>query len=133
MKAEISLGPGDRVDATIDEHVISTDQDGSRPAPFDLFLASIGTCSGIYVSRFCRQRGLPTDGIHIVQVASRDAETGLVTKIDLDVKLPSDFPRRYHDAVIRAAGLCAVKKLLDAPPEIEVRVSGTRSEATRGC
>ena len=121
MAMEITFGPADRVEARFDEHVLATDQDGSQPAPFDLFLASIGTCAGIYVSRFCRKRGISTDAIRLVQSETVDPETGMVSRIDLEIQLPDGFPEAYRDAIVRAAGLCAVKKHLETPPAISVR------------
>jgi len=123
MEMEITLGQSDRVDASFDGHLLATDQDGTLPAPFDLFLASIGTCAGIYVSRFCRKRGIPTDGIRLVQSATVDPATHMVGRIDLEIQLPTGFPEEYREAVVRSAGLCAVKKHLEKPPTIEVRTT----------
>ena len=123
---EIVLDEGKKVNALYNGHVIKTDQpveaggNGSAPAPFDLFLASIGTCAGIYVKSFCMQRQIPTDDIRIVQSISYDYDKGLVGKIKLEIMLPPDFPQKYKSAVINAANLCAVKKHLLNPPEIEV-------------
>lgn len=103
---------------------INTDQpqpsgDGSAPAPFDLFLASIGTCAGIYVKSFCDQRGIPTQDIRIVQSMSFDPTKHLITKIKLEIQLPASFPEKYKSAVINAADICAVKRHLHNPPAIE--------------
>jgi ribosomal protein S12 methylthiotransferase accessory factor len=118
---EIVFPHGDRVDAKMGSMVITTDQDGSAPAPFQLFLASIGTCAGIYVSSFCRQRGIPTDDIRIRQRMRVNPATRMVEQIELDIVLPEGFPEQYKEAVIRSAQLCAVKKHLENPPAIEVR------------
>lgn len=123
MDMTITLPLADRVDATFDGLTVTTDQDGSAPSPFGLFLASIGTCAGIYVSRFCRQRGIPTDGVRIRQRAHWNEATRLVERIELDIEVPPDFPGSYRQAVMRAAQFCAVKKHLETPPEIEVKVS----------
>ena len=37
--------------------------DGTAPEPYDLFLASIGTCAGVYVVIFCQERGIDTSQI----------------------------------------------------------------------
>ena len=121
MEMEIVFPHGDRVDAKMGSMVITTDQDGSAPAPFQLFLASIGTCAGIYVSSFCRQRGIPTDDIRIRQRMRVNPATRMVEQIELDIVLPEGFPEQYKEAVIRSAQLCAVKKHLENPPAIEVR------------
>ena len=129
MDMIISFPGGARVDAEYGPHVIRTDQppqgggEGSAPAPFTLFMASIGTCAGIYVLGFCKQRGLPTDGIRIVQRTERDPRTGLVGKVGLDIEVPQDFPAKYHDALVRAADQCAVKKHLENPPKFAVTTS----------
>jgi putative redox protein len=66
MEMEITFPGGARVDASFGSYSVKTDQppmgggDGSAPTPFATFLASIGTCAGIYVLGFLRQRGLPT-------------------------------------------------------------------------
>src|SRR3972149_52923 len=82
------------------------------PAPFALFLPSIATCAGIYVLRFCQERGLPTEGLRMVQRSIPDPATGLIGRIELEIGVPAGFPERYRPALIRAAELCAVKKHL---------------------
>jgi len=123
MEMTIEFPGGDRVDARYDGLTVVTNQDGSAPAPFELFLASIGTCAGFYASRFCRQRGIPTEGMKITQRATVDPATHLIDRIDLSIELPPGFPEQYRDAIVRSAQLCAVKKHLEAPPRIEVRTA----------
>lgn len=127
MEMKISFPGGARVDAQYGPYAIRTDQpvhaggEDSAPAPFALFLASIGTCAGIYILGFCRRRGLPTEGMEITQRVGVHPGTGMVTRIDLDIQVPPGFPEKYHEALIRAASQCAVKKHLEAPPHIEVK------------
>jgi putative redox protein len=123
MEMEIVFPGGARVDAISNGMVIPTNQDGSAPAPFGLFLASIGTCAGIYVLSFCQQRGLPTNDIRIMQRMSFNPLTHMIDNVELDIQLPPDFPEKYKDAVIRAASQCAVKKHLENPPTFNVHTS----------
>jgi ribosomal protein S12 methylthiotransferase accessory factor len=126
MNMEITFGGNKKVNAAYNGHVIKTDQpvqaggEDTASAPFELFLASIGTCAGIYVKSFCDSRNISTDNIKIIQKMEYNPETRLIGKINLDIQLPKDFPEKYKDAVINAAKLCAVKKHLHAPPEISV-------------
>jgi len=126
MEMIIDFPGGKRVDAHFGPYTVPTDQPpqaggaGSAPTPFATFLASIGTCAGIYVLGFCQQRGIPTDGIKIIQRMEVDRATGMTTKVYLDIQLPPDFPEKYKDAVIRSADQCAVKKHLAHPPEFEI-------------
>lgn len=122
----IDFPGGARVDAHFGPYTVSTDQppaaggQGSAPTPFALFLASLGTCAGIYVLGFCRQRGLPTEGIRLAQRVERDPATHMVSKVSLEILLPPGFPEKYKDALIRSAEQCAVKKHLENPPQIAV-------------
>lgn len=126
MEMEITFPKGARVDASVGQHVIKTDQPpqgggaGSAPTPFSVFLASIGTCAGIYVLGFCRQRGLPTDGLRITQRNHPDPNSGMINRVELQIELPKDFPEQYYEPLIRAADLCAVKKHLQDPPEFDI-------------
>lgn len=129
MDMEIFFPEGMRVHARYKGFVIETDQpardggDDSAPAPFDLFLASLGTCAGVYVLSFLQQRGLPTEGAGVVMSHERDPQTKLVSKISLEIKLPAGFPEKYRDAVIRAAETCAVRRHLQNPPAVETFVT----------
>lgn len=123
MEMEIVFPGEARVDALMGNLVVTTNQDGTAPTPFGLFLASIGTCAGIYVLSFCRHRGLPTDGIRIVQRLRSDPATHMIDQVDLDIVVPPDFPEKYHDALVRAADQCAVKKHLEHPPTFQVRTA----------
>jgi putative redox protein len=122
----IDFPGGARVDAHFGPYTVATDQPpsgggaGSAPTPFSLFLASLGTCAGIYVLGFCRQRNLPVDGIRLVQRVERDAATHMVSTVGLEIQLPPSFPEKYRDALVRAAEQCAVKKHLEKPPALAV-------------
>jgi putative redox protein len=129
MEMVIDFPGGARVDAHLGPHTIKTDQPpagggkGEAPTPFALFMASMGTCAGIYVLGFCKQRNLPTDGIRIIQRAHRDMQKGLIGQVDLEIQVPPSFPEKYHASLIRSAQLCAVKKHLEHPPEFEITTS----------
>jgi ribosomal protein S12 methylthiotransferase accessory factor len=130
MKLNIDFPGGTRVDAHFGPFTVATDQppDASAPSPFAMFLASIGTCAGIYVLGFCQQRGLPTEGLRITETTHAAAD-GMVGRIDLEVELPADFPDKYRDAVVRAAEQCTVKKHLERPPSINVTAHHSASMA----
>ena len=114
------------VTALYNGHAIKTDQpldnggENLAPAPFDLYLASIGTCAGIYVKSFCDKRSIPTDNIKVYQNIIWDEITELPVDITIEINLPIDFPAKYRESVINAAELCKVKKSISKPPKFKV-------------
>ncbi len=126
MEIKVTCPGGEKVNAEVGGRVIPTDQpteyggEGAAPSPFDYFLASLGTCAGIYVLNFCRQRQIATEGLALTQraefVTAEDGKKRLgIVAIEID--LPYGFPEKYRNAIIKAAGLCAVKKAIMELPE----------------
>jgi ribosomal protein S12 methylthiotransferase accessory factor len=132
MEMEITFPGGKRVDAQFGAFRVETDQpvqaggESSASTPFATFLASIGTCAGIYVLGFLRQRGIPSDGIRIIQRMHSNPYSGMVEEIDLDIVVPPNFPQKYTGALTRAAELCAVKKHFEQPPNFRVTTKITQ-------
>ncbi len=130
MQMKIRFPGGLAVDAEAGDHLVRTDQlprhggAGSAPPPFDLFLASIGTCAGFYALRFCQQRGIDTAELGMTLEALRDESGKRVERIRIAVDLPAAFPARYRAALVRAIDQCAVKRHILEPPEFETALAG---------
>ena len=130
MNVDICFPGGLRVEALHQGFWIRTDQPvaqgggGKAPSPFDLFLASLGTCAGFYALRFCQQRNLRTEGLALSLAAERDSERKKVVLVRIDVSLPVEFPEKYRAAIVHAVEQCSVKKHLLHPPAFEITVSG---------
>ena len=129
MEIKITFTGGKKVNAEIDGMVIPTDQpkkyggEGSAPTPYDHFLASIGTCAGIYVLSFCEERKISTDRISLVErfETEKRGDKVVLTKIILEVIVPPEFPEKYHNALIKVIDQCAVKKTIMNPPKFAIR------------
>jgi ribosomal protein S12 methylthiotransferase accessory factor len=121
----VTFPGGRRVNASYEGFEIETDQsvehggDASAPEPYDLFLASLATCAGAYVTGFCGNREIPMERVRIVQSWDRDKDGNLCT-VALTIEVPEDFPEKYHDALIRVANKCSVKKTLENPPQFSI-------------
>ena len=129
MEIKITFPGGKKVNAEMSGIVIPTDQpvedggEGSSPSPFGYFLASLGTCAGIYVLSFCQQRGIATEGMFLTQMMEFDADkTGKnrLSKLNIDIMLPPGFPEKYRNAIVKTAELCTVKKVIMDPPEFVI-------------
>jgi putative redox protein len=136
MDIRVSFSGGKRVDAQLGDRVIHTDQspehggDGSAPEPFQLFLASLATCAGVYVLGFCQVRNIPTDGIGLVQHHDFDA-TGRLSGVRIEISVPPEFPAKYVVALERVAAKCAVKRVMENPPEFVVRTTVREAQLAR--
>ena len=123
---EITFGGGKKINASFHGFEIKTDQPaseggaGSAPTPFDLFLASLGTCAGIFAIGFMQSRKLDTEGFKILLSFDWNEASHLVKKVTMKMQLPKNFPPQYKDAVLKAAELCAVKRHLQNPPTFEI-------------
>lgn len=123
---EIRFPGGLEVEALQDGFAILTDQPvaqggaGAAPSPFDLFLASIGTCAGLYALRFCRQRNLDTDGLALTLTSESGEDGKRIARIGIRVTLPPAFPEKYREAILRAVDQCKVKRHVLEPPQFEV-------------
>jgi len=129
VEMKVSFPGNLRVDAGYKGFIIATDQpvsaggDGSAPAPFDLFLASLGTCAGIFMLAFMKQRGIDPAGSGVLMTTEADPEKGAIVRIAFDLQLPDGFPEKYEAAIVRAVDQCTVKRHIAAPPEFSVTTS----------
>ena len=133
MTMSISFPGGVAVDATFNGNTVRTDQprplgEDAAMSPFDLFLASIGTCMGFYALRFCQERGLSTEGLALTLDSVRDPERKLVTTLKIALQLPRDFPEKYIQPMRRAVDHCAVKRHLLEPPSFELTLSAAAAQ-----
>ena len=123
---EVDFPGGKRVDATIAGYSVPTDQsqrrggDGGAPEPFQLFLASIATCAGIYAKSFCDEREL-TAPLRLEMEATRGDE-GVLSRLDFALHVAPDFPAKYDKAIERSMELCAVKKQLREEIQSSIRI-----------
>ena len=126
---EVSFPDGKKIDAKIGEFTINTDQaianggDESAPEPFQLFLASIATCAGIYALSFCQSRNIRPDGMALSMECEWDEDKKRYPKMSINLRLPEGFDEKYRKAVVLSMDLCSVKKHMMAPPEFEIPTS----------
>lgn len=126
---KIYFNGGKQVFADVNGFTIKTDQaqqsggEGLFPEPFTLFLASLGTCAGIYVKSFCDQRGIDTNKVWLEQEQVYDPFKRLIGTVKLTIHVPEEFPEKYEHAVMQSAALCPVKRHLRDEVQLEILVS----------
>lgn len=132
MEINVSLDGNKCVSAQVGNHVIKTDQpvrhggEDSAPAPFELFMASVGCCAGFFVQEYCASKGVSTEGISITLKKQRNTEgefTGFITCINI----PDSLPQKYHSILKNVAKQCSVKKVIMDRPEFVVETASVPS------
>jgi uncharacterized OsmC-like protein len=123
---EVLFPGGKSVSAKVGGFLVHTDQSpraggaGSAPEPFDLFLASIATCAGIFALNFCQSRDIPSEGLQLHMNCIRDPATRLISRMELALTLPQGFPEKYRGGIVKAVELCTVKRHIMQAPEFAV-------------
>lgn len=129
MKMTVTFPGNKKVDAHYKGFTIHTDQptneggDGEAAEPFTLFLASIGTCTGIYILSFLQERKLPTKDLNMTLEFTKNQTTKLIETITINIQTPPGFPQHYQKALKKVAELCTVKRHLDNPPKIDIQIN----------
>ena len=124
----VDFAGGKRINARVGEFLIQTDQphryggEAGAPAPFDLFLASLATCAGIFAWNFCETRKLSTEGLKLEMVCHDDAQKKMIGEIGFRLTLPAGFPEKYRAGIVRAMEQCAVKRHMQACPAFSVEI-----------
>lgn len=93
------------------------------PAPFQLFLATIATCAGIYALEFLQAREISTEGMTLTLSYEWDEKKQACERVNIRLNLPPGFPDQYEKAVVRVMNLCSVKKHIMKPPEFLLTAS----------
>lgn len=126
MEVKVTLQGEKKVAAHIGDHLVMTDQpsrhggEDTAPAPYDLFLASIGTCAGFFVQSYCASKGIDSSGIEITLCTQKDAEGKQVTGFVTTIHLPPEIPQKLHAVLRKVAEQCTVKKTIMVNPEFVV-------------
>jgi ribosomal protein S12 methylthiotransferase accessory factor len=124
----VEFAGGKRINARVGDFLIETDQPAkyggkaAAPAPFDLFLASLAACAGIYAWNFCEMRKIPADGLALDMVCIDDPEKKMIGEIRFRLTLPAEFPEKYRQGIIRAMEQCAVKRHMQQAPDFSVEI-----------
>lgn len=128
MTLEVSFPGNKRVDVRFNGFEVHTDQslryggEASAPEPFDLFLAAIASCAGIYALNFCQSRQIATEGLALVLDWHSPAGPSDPARVGLRLSLPKGFPDKYREGILRAVDQCTVKRYLFNPPQFAVEL-----------
>jgi len=123
----VSLGP----------HVLKADEpvetggNDEGPDPFDLLLASLGTCVSITLRMYANRKGWPVAGIHVELSWERFPTDGsgipfkasLVNGIEMQLSFSGPLSEEQEKWLIEIANKCPVHRTLSAPIPIRTTLA----------
>jgi uncharacterized OsmC-like protein len=112
-----------RMDARPGALSVEADSAEMQYSPFHMLASGLASCTLAVLAAWGSHAGLSPEDLE-VEVGWEFAENPhRVGRMEVQVHWPSLPPER-HAAAVRAAGLCTVKKTLEAPPVIATEVAG---------
>ncbi|MDX8402326.1 MAG: OsmC family protein [Mariprofundaceae bacterium] len=127
----VVLDEGVRFTARTRGHALVIDQpedNGGTDAgmtPPELMAASLASCVGYYVVRYCEQAGIDPAGLTVDCDWRVGGEPRCIERFDVEVDLPN-CPANRRRAVERVAGQCLIHHTLHGEPEVHVRLKELR-------
>jgi len=128
MKMEVSLQQGFLFKATCDGHEVITDQHQAEGGtdramtPAELFIASLGTCLGVYAVRFCKRHNLPTEELKISLDWAVVKDPWRIGSIKAEIYYPHDISETEKKGLLRMAEACFIHETILHKPEVAIEL-----------
>jgi len=125
---EIVIGPH-RLAA--DEPIGAGGADGG-PNPYDLLLASLGSCTSMTVAFYARRKQWPLEAvtvrlrharIHATDCAECETREGMIDRIEVDLDLAGPLTGAQRARLLEIAGRCPVHRTLTSEIDIRTQLS----------
>lgn len=128
MKMEVSWQENFILKAKCGEHEVFADQHQSEGGtdkaltPAELFVASLGTCIGVYAVRFCKRHNLPTAGLKVLLDWTVVKDPWRIGSIRAEIHYPHDISDSEKKGLLRLAKACFIHETILHQPEIVVEL-----------
>ncbi|MBI2842990.1 MAG: OsmC family protein [Armatimonadetes bacterium] len=93
------------------------------PTPPELFIASLGSCIGVYAVGCLTAQGVPCEGIHVAMTWEDGKSPARIGKISADISLPEGISPERARMALRAAEQCKIHNTLHHTPEICISIA----------
>jgi uncharacterized OsmC-like protein len=145
MTVRVSIGPeGFTTEVSTSDHVLLADEpvslggENKGLTPFELLLASLGSCTVMTLRMYADRKGWPLTGVRArlshERVPARDCEScesseGFVTSISRTLELEGELTRNQRDRLLEIAEKCPVHRALTGEIRIQTALDSAVGEA----
>lgn len=94
--------------------------DDAGPAPFDLLLASLGTCTAMTLRMYAERKGLPLAHIRVALSLQRDGERRWIAR---QISVEGDLSDAQRQRLLEIANRCPLHRALQQPWQIDTMLN----------
>lgn len=131
FQQHVTLGPGH---ALVADEPASAGGEDTGPGPYELLLASLGSCKSMTVAMYARRKQWPLeevvvrlrhDRIHAQDCAECETAGGLVDQLECEVELVGPLDATQRQRLLEIADRCPVHRTLTSEVRITTRARPT--------
>lgn len=105
----------------------------SGPAPYDMLLAALGSCTAMTIRMYANQKKWPLEGVSVTLTHRKETGADKVKRdvITREISLEGDLDDTQRQRLLEIANKCPIHKTLESKPEINSTLAPAQPQTPR--